>query len=234
MTELLHMHDCYLREFDARIETMGQNFAVLDQTTFYPLGGGQPSDQGMVNGVRVIEVRKEAGEVRHFLEKTDGFHEGAHVHGVIDWDRRYAFMRMHTAQHVLSAIVLDMAGASTAGNQIGANQSRMDFCPLKMEDGFIENVSKAFNHFVDRKIPVKIYFSTREEVMNTIDEKRRTLFARLPEAVKDIRIVEVVGVDKVPCGGTHVKNTGEIGHIRITKTEGKGLDTVRMYFELEN
>jgi misacylated tRNA(Ala) deacylase len=233
-TELLFMKDCYLREFEASVlqrgEKEGKHFVVLDRTAFYPLGGGQNSDTGSLNGVRVTNVLKDSGVVKHFLEKPI---EAAHVKGAIDWEPRFTFMRMHTAQHVLSAIVLDEWGASTAGNQIELGYSRIDFCPITPPTEFIDVVTTRFNAIVDRALPVKIYFTTRDDVLKSIDERRRHLFARLPETVKDIRIVEVEGVDKVPCGGTHVANTKEIGHIKITKLENKGKDTWRVRFELE-
>jgi len=233
-TELLFMKDCYIKEFDAKVlqrgEDSGRAFVVLDRTAFYPLGGGQPSDKGTLNGVPVVVVQKDAGVVKHFLERPL---ESERVKGEIDWDARHTYMRMHTAQHVLSALVLDLWGSSTAGNQIELDYSRIDFHPLTPPTDFIEIITKKFDDVIDRALPVKIYFTTRDDVMKTIDERRRHLFARLPEAVKDIRIVEVEGVDKVPCGGTHVSNTQEIGHIRITRLENKGKETHRVRFELE-
>jgi misacylated tRNA(Ala) deacylase len=233
-TEMLYMRDCYLKEFEAKViqrgDDGGRHFVVLDKTAFYPLGGGQPSDKGTLNGVPVIIVQKDAGVVKHFTEKPL---EAAHVKGAIDWTHRYAYMRMHTAQHLLSAIVLDMWGASTAGNQIELDYSRIDFNPLTPPTDFIDVLTTRFNHFVDKALPVKIYFTNREDVLKTVDERRRRLFARLPETVKEIRIVEIEGADKVPCGGTHVANTQEIGHIKITKLDNKGKDTVRVRFELE-
>ncbi len=233
-TELLFMKDCYLKAFEAKIlqsgEQNGRHFVVLDRTAFYPLGGGQNSDTGTLNGVRVTSVLKEAGVVKHFIEKPI---ETAHVKGEIDWNNRHTYMRMHTAQHILSAIVLDKWGASTAGNQIELGYSRIDFNPITPPTDFIDVVTWKFNEVVDKALPVKIYFTNREDVINSVDERRRRLFARLPEAVREIRIIEIEGIDKVPCGGTHVANTKEIGHIRITKMENKGKDTWRVRFELE-
>jgi misacylated tRNA(Ala) deacylase len=233
-TEMLFMHNCYIKEFEAKVlqhgEQDGRHFVVLDKTAFYPLGGGQPSDKGTLNGVPVIIVQKDAGVVKHFTEKPI---ETAHVKGEIDWTHRYAYMRMHTAQHMLSAIVLDIWGASTAGNQIELDYSRIDFNPITPPTDFIDVVTMKFNQLVNEALPIKIYFTGREEVINSVDERRRRLFARLPESVKEIRIIEIEGVDKVPCGGTHVANTQEIGHIKITKLDNKGKDTVRVRFELE-
>lgn len=233
-TEMLHMHDCYIREFEAQVVQRGEDekgyFVVLDKTAFYPLGGGQPSDKGTLNGVPVVTVQKDAGTVKHFTDKPL---EASHVEGTIDWTRRYVCMRMHTAQHLLSAIVLDLWGSSTAGNQIELGYSRIDFNPLLPPPDFIGIVTKRFNDAVDGSLPVSIYFTSRDEVINSVDERRRRLFARLPENVNEVRIIEIRGIDKVPCGGTHVANTKEIGHIKITKLDNKGKDTIRVRFELE-
>ncbi len=230
-TKLLHMTNCYLKEFNAKVIDRGDNYVVLDQTAFYPLGGGQPSDQGTLNGVKVIEVRKDNGMIKHFMEKPI---EGDDVHGILDWERRYAFMRMHSSQHLLSGIVIEISGAETAGNQIGKDHSRIDFRPFKPTEEDIKVIEKKFNEWVDKEAEVRIYFSTREKVMEDVDEKRRVLFSRLPEFIKDIRVVEIWGIDKVPCGGAHVANTKELGHIKITGVENKGLETTRIVFKLEN
>jgi len=233
-TEMLFMKDCYLKEFDAvvlqRGNDSGKDYVVLNKTAFYPEGGGQPSDTGTLNGIRILSVRKDSGVVKHFTERPV---EGTKAKGMIDWEKRYAFMRMHTAQHILSAIVLDLWGSSTAGNQIEIDYSRIDFEPLKPTKDFIEIVTRKFNDIIDDQVPVKIYFTTRDAVLSTIDERRRRLFSRLPEYIRDIRIVETEGVDKVPCGGTHISNTREIGYINITKLDNKGKDTVRVKFGLE-
>lgn len=233
MTELLFMKDCYIKEFEAKVLKRRENYVVLDRTAFYPLGGGQPGDKGKLSdslgSSNVINVVKDQGEVRHFLDKMI---DGENIHGVLDWSRRYAHMRMHSAQHLLSAIILDKYGAETAGNQIEANSSRIDFNPLNPNEEMLDYLTKRFNDLVDKKIPINIHFTTRDVVLKTLDERRIRLFSRVPESVKTIRVVEIEGVDKVPCAGTHVKNTGEIGHIKITKTENKGKDTVRIRFEL--
>jgi misacylated tRNA(Ala) deacylase len=229
-TEMLFMKDCYVKEFDAKIVERGDNWVALDRTAFYPLGGGQPADHGTIDGTKVTNVMKDQGKVKHFVERLP---EKDEVHAVLDWNRRHAHMRMHTAQHLLSAIILDRYGAETAGNQIEANASRIDFCPLSIDDAGLAEVVAKFNEFVDQAIPVHIKEMSRQEMMASVDERRRKLFARVPESVKTVRVIEVLAVDKCPCAGTHVANTKEIGHIKITKTENKGKDTIRVRFELE-
>jgi misacylated tRNA(Ala) deacylase len=229
-TELLFMKDCYIKEFDAKIIDRGPNYVVLDRTAFYPLGGGQPADHGFIDGIRVTNVVKESGQIKHFLERIP---EKDEIHAVIDWERRYAHMRMHTAQHLLSAIILDKYGAETAGNQIDTSASRIDFHPLKIDELGLAEITKKFNEIVDKGVPVYIKEMNREDMMASVDERRRKLFSRVPESVKVVRVIEIYGIDKCPCAGTHVANTKEIGHIKITKVENKGKDTIRIRFELE-
>lgn len=228
-TKLLYLDDCYKKEFLAKVKEKGEGFVVLDQTAFYPVGGGQPADMGFINGVKVTNVRKDNDRVIHFVLGDVNKDE---VRCEIDWPARYKHMRMHTAQHVLSAIVLDRFGSVTCGNQIGEDASRIDFYPFKASTEILQNIKKEFDLVIDRKLRVKKYFSTRKEVLKEVDEKRRNLFSRVPESVNEIRVVEIEGFDKCPCGGTHVDNTQEIGYINITKTENKGKDTTRVYFEL--
>jgi len=228
MTELLFMKNCYLKEFDANVTKQGDGYVVLDKTAFYPEGGGQPSDVGWLNDTKVKGVKKVEGEVRHYVAAPL---TGA-VHGKLDWADRYPYMRFHTAQHLLSAIVLDKYGAETCGNQIKREGARIDFTLDRIDDEMKAHVVKRFNELVDHRVPVKIYFTTRDEMMKSVDERRRKLFARVPETVTEVRIVEIEGVDKCPCAGTHVANTTEIGHITIANTENKGAGKTRVSFTL--
>lgn len=229
MTEMLYMKDCYLKEFDAKVVGSGDGYVVLDKTAFYPEGGGQPTDTGTLNSIRVKEVRKKDGEVRHYV---DGQLDG-NVHGVLDWDRRYTHMRMHTAQHLLSAIALDKWGCETVGNQIHADHSRMDFALDNIDEEMKQYLTTEFDKFVDEKRDVKIYITGRDEVIASVDPRRRKLFERVPSFVKEVRVIDIEGIDKCPCAGTHVGNTGEIGHITITEVQNKGKGKTRLVFELK-
>lgn len=235
-TEMLFMKDCCLKEASARVLESGEKFVLLDKTVFYPEGGGQPSDSGQItwkgNASRVVKVEKDSGEIRHFLEGALP-EKGEAVEIKLDWEKRYKYMRMHSAQHLLSAIVLDLYGASTAGNQIEEKFSRIDFQPIKFSKEMLEEVKKRFNEAVEQGLPVKLGFSSREKVLEEVDDKRRRLFSRVPESVKEVRVVEIQGMDKCPCAGTHIANTSEIGRINITRIENKGKETERIYFELE-
>ncbi|MEK6974417.1 MAG: alanyl-tRNA editing protein [Nanoarchaeota archaeon] len=229
MTELLYLKDCYLKEFDAIIIHNNNDYVILDKTAFYPNGGGQPSDKGTINGMQVLDVKKSDEGIMHLVKEPI---QEKKVHGIIDWSYRYKIMRMHTAQHVLSAIVLDAYDAETVGNQINKNISRIDFFPFKPSQEDISFMEKEFNKAADNKLIVKKYFTARENVISSISEKRRNLFHRLPESINDIRVVEIENFDKCPCGGTHVDNLHEIGHIKILKMENKGQSKTRVSFEL--
>ena len=232
MTILLYQQDSYLKETEATITDSEENFIILNQTIFYPTSGGQLSDKGTVNDIEVLEVKKELGKIKHFL-KENHFKKGDKVNLKIDWELRYKYMRMHSAQHLISAIILDKYGAETCGNQISDETSRLDFTPFKPTEQQLKDITLEFNRLVDKKIPITVYTTSRDEVLATVNPARRKLFSRLPESIKEIRVIEIQDTDKCPCGGTHVRNTEEIGHINIIKTQNKGKDVTRLIFELE-
>jgi misacylated tRNA(Ala) deacylase len=236
MTQALYLNDSYLKEANAKVVEVEGKRLELNETIFYPEGGGQETDTGWIefNGkrVEVKRVKKEGNKIWHYIEGEVPA-VGEEVKMVLNWKRRYNHMRMHSAQHILSAIVLDLFNASTVGNQIHEKQSRMDFHPIKFNEEMLAKVKERFDEVVEEKRPVKIYYTSREKVMQTVDEKRRKLFERLPSFITEIRIVEIEGVDVCPCAGTHVKNTSEIGKIKIVKKDNKGKERERLVFELE-
>jgi len=235
VTEYLYMSDVeanYIREFDALVRGSGEGFVVLDRTAFYPLGGGQPCDQGWLEWsggkVNVREVRKKGGQ--HMVSSP--IPVGEAVHGVIDWTRRYGHMRMHTAQHVVSGIVAHLYGARTVGNQIHAERSRIDFAPASFGDEDLRRIEDAANDAFGSAVPVKIYEIDREELAGLPNLDRANLDL-IPEFIKRLRVVEVEGLDVCPCAGTHVRDLGEVGQMRITSRKSKGRDTVRIDYVLE-
>lgn len=236
-TELVYLQDCYAKEIEAKVVESNpeEKWVELDKTIFYYESGGQPSDKGKItwNGktYEVKEVKKRDGKILHFLE-GEVPEKKTEVKLILNWDLRFKFMRMHSAQHLLSALILDKHGASTVGNQIGEKQSRMDFHPIRFDEKMLKEFEKEFNEIVDKELPITISFKDRKTVLEEVDEKRRVLFSRLPEAIQEIRVIEIEGIDKCPCGGTHVKNTKEIGKIKITKRENKGKERDRITFEL--
>lgn len=236
-TEMLYMRNIesnYIREFDARVLEKGPGWAVLDRTAFYPLGGGQPSDTGALvfpgGQVRIREVQKK-GAVRHLFD--DEMPPAVEtVRGEIDWAPRHAHMRMHTAQHILSGIVFDNFSARTVGNQIHADHSRIDFAPVEFTDQSVAEVEKTVNGILAQNIPVTIDEEDRSEIEKRVCTERANLDL-LPKSVRRLRIVKIGDIDECPCAGTHVRNTSEIGLMKIIKRENKGKDRERIAYILE-
>ena len=238
MTDLLYYPENeYQKEFDAEVQKVKEidGYVTLDRTLFYKKGGGQPSDKGKIsweNGETSVEkVKKEDGEVRHFIE-GDFPETGEEIHGTIDWDRRYKHMRMHTAQHIISWIVLNMYDAPTAGNQIHEDYSRIDFKPVSFNERDLEKIEKGVNSLIEKELEVEKEERPRELVEQQIQEGRTNLDI-IPDNIDPLRVVIIGGEDICPCGGTHVDNLEEIGRIKITNRKSKGADAERLEFELE-
>lgn len=233
MTDLLYLDDCYMREFEAKVLMARGERGVLDRTCFYPEGGGQPADEGVLlfedATIRVWSVKKIDGAVWHFLRGM--ISEGANVTGKLDWDRRYAHMRYHTAQHMLSAVFLDEFNAKTLTDQLHADRARMDFEIEEISPNMAERITGVFNDWVRRNVDIRIYLLPRERAMRELDPSRVRLNL-LPKGVKELRIVEIEGLDKCACAGTHVKKTSEVGTFRITKIRSKGKRRKRVEFVL--
>ncbi len=234
MSKLLYMEDCYLKEFDAIVKEVDGNKVVLDQTAFYPESGGQPSDKGEIykdgSVYRVVRVYKDKGKVVHELDKP-GLNIGDKVRAKIDWERRYLFMRYHTACHVLSTVIHNVTGAEITGNQIGEERTRIDFSLKEFDREKIQDYVKAANRLIDDARPVRIKMLPREEAFKIPSLVK--LRKMLPESIKLVRVVEIEGFDQQACAGTHVANTKEIGHIRVVEMKNKGKDNRRVYFVLE-
>lgn len=230
MTRPIYWEDMYAHEFDATIVSVVGNRVVLDQTAFYPRGGGLVSDIGKLNSVNVLETVKEGGEVFHVVEDPSGFRAGDSVHGAIDWDRRYRVMKMHTTAHILCAIVNRETGALITGNQISPLESRIDFNLDQFDRSKLSDYVAAANAVVNRGIDVKTYFMKREEALATPGLVK--LANALPPSVAELRIVQIGDVDTQADGGVHVANTREIGEIVIDRAENKGKSNRRVYFSL--
>jgi len=237
MTKILYMDSIennYLKEFNAKVTKNKKNYIRLDKTIFYPTGGGQPSDIGIIKWDDkesiVTEVIKKGDDIKHIIkgEKPD---IGTDIFGKIDWERRYSHMKMHTAQHILSGIVFDKYNAKTVGNQIHADYSRVDFYPTNFEDEDLEFIKNKFNEIIKQKLDVKIYEEDKESLEKRVDTQRAHLDL-LPKFIKKLRIVEIEGFDICPCAGTHVKNIAEIPKISKIKKEAKGKDKTRIIYSL--
>ena len=235
MTEQMHMksHEgTYLREFQAKVEATFPGIVELDRTAFYPLGGGQPSDKGELKwndgSVEVNDVRKK-NRIRHMLE-GELPEVGESVEGTIDWTRRYAHMKMHTAQHVVSAVVDNLHGARTVGNQIGNNKSRIDFDPLHLNDSEISELEAEISNEMKKDHQITITEAEREDLEE--NPLVRVNMNLLPPSVKTLRVITIGNLDICPCAGTHVKSTKEIGEVRFKNRENKGKGKQRLAYEL--
>lgn len=234
MSELLYMDDSYLKEFDARVVEVSGDKVLLNRTAFYPIGGGLPSDTGVLRRgeeeFRVNEVKKEGDKVWHRVPNHDLSPEDA-VRGIIDWDRRYRVMRMHTALHALIAVMNRKFGVLVTGNQVAPDRSRVDVNLERPDRELVQRAIEETNEELAKGLPVKIYYMPREEAMNIPGIVK--LAEALPPSVERLRIVEIEGLDIQADGGPHVSNTKEVGRIAFLKIENKGRDNRRIHFTLE-
>ena len=235
MENAIYMTDSYLKEFQANVQSVKDDkFIVLDKTAFYPQGGGQPHDTGVMlcNGedYPVVYAGKFSGQISHEVGKP-GLKAGDEVNCKIDWDRRYKLMRMHTAAHIIDAVLFNEANALCTGNQLGLDKSRIDFSLDVLDRDKIQLYIDRANEWVKKAIDVKIYFLPREEALKIPGVVK---FASvMPPEVKELRIVEIPGIDLQADGGTQVKNTFEIGQISLVSVENKGKNNRRMYYMLD-
>lgn len=234
MTELLYLDDSYLKEFSANIVSIGGNKIELDKTAFYPRGGGQLSDTGRIiaNGreYAVKNVEKNSGKVLHELDSAEGLQADMQINGAIDWERRYGMMRMHSAAHVLAAVIYREIGSLITGNQLGFEESRMDYNVKDFDRNLLQGFEEKANGIVESALPIAVSYIAREEAMKIPEIFRlRDLF---PKVISDFRVISIGTFDRQADGGTHVRNTQEIGKIKITRLENKGAENRRIYFEL--
>jgi misacylated tRNA(Ala) deacylase len=235
MTHALYLDSTSDRRFEAEITRVADDRVVLDRTLFYPTGGGQPADTG------ILSANGETWDVTDVTKKDTIYHtvsgeppaEGTTVTGELDWDRRHAHMRYHTAQHLLSAILLDDYDAQTTGNQLYDDRARIDCGYDRFTDDDFEDIEARMNDLIDDAIPVEWYTMDRETAEAELDPER-TRIHLLPDSITEIRIVEIEDVDRTACAGTHVASTGEIGRFSITGRETKGSDEERLKFVLDD
>lgn len=233
-TELLFLRDADLRELDATVEDVdveGRRVA-LDRTVFYPTGGGQPHDTGSLAGSPVVDVRKEGDLVWHTLAGDAPLPAvGDLVHGELDWERRYALMRTHSALHVLCGVIWKEWRVPVTGGNMEPLAARMDFEFDPLPPGFGPRVEELVNSELAGDRPIEVEFLPRDTAV--MDEDLiRTKVNLIPESVAEIRVVDIVGLDRQADGGTHVRSTGEVGRIRVLKTESKGKGNKRLRIEV--
>jgi misacylated tRNA(Ala) deacylase len=238
MTQLLYQTDSYLQAFEARVTALDtENRGVaLDRTAFYPGGGGQPADYGTltIEGAAhpLGRIKKIGEDVFHYL--ADGAPlpgAGQMVHGQIDWERRRQLMRTHTALHILCGVVFRDYGALVTGGDMDPLKGRMDFEFETMHKDLVQAIEAAVNQEVANGRQVRVAILPREEAFQ-IPDLIRTKINLLPEGIREVRIVEIVGLDLQADGGTHVANTADVGRVRVVDYKSKGKINKRIYLEI--
>jgi misacylated tRNA(Ala) deacylase len=234
--EPLYLRDCYLKSWKTRVKSAKGKFVILEDTGFYPNSGGQPWDTGTMKRAsdgrtfRVVYAGKFSGEISHEVDQ-EGLKEGDGVECEIDWPRRYLFMRYHTASHVLSGLIYRETGAMITGNQIGEEKTRVDFSLEDFDRELFRGFEEKANMIVSEAHPVRFVFISREEALRDPDLVR--LARGMPPEIREFRVVDIEGFDRQFCAGTHIRNTSEIGTLRIVGMDNKGKSNRRVYFSLE-
>jgi misacylated tRNA(Ala) deacylase len=226
-TKMLYQTDSYLKRFEARVVAASGNALALDQSAFFPGGGGQMADRGelVIDGRRLslTGLRKEGEIIWHEVAPENGPLPavGQAIIGELDWPFRYRMMRTHTALHTLTAVIFRNYGAQVTGGQMYPDRARMDFAMETFSQELVRDIEADINTTLAADHPVKVYFLPRERAF-AIPDLIRTKINLLPPEIQTIRIIEIVGVDLQADGGTHVARTGEVGAIRVLKTDNKG------------
>lgn len=244
-TDLLYLRDAYQDEFDAVVTAVRPAdgaadppvpaAVTLDRTALYATGGGQPHDTGVLSweggSAAVTSVRKADGEVWHELDGPPP-EVGTLVHGTVDWERRHQLMRTHTALHVMGGVIWNEWRVPATGGNMDPLSARMDFEFGPLPEGFAARLEEAVNAELAADRPIEVAFVPRSALET--DDIIRTKVSLVPDGVDEIRVVDIVGLDKQADGGTHVRSTAEVGRVRILKTESKGKGNKRVRLAIED
>ena len=238
MTNPLYHLDSYQKSFSGRVTAHdGQNHGlILDQTVFFPGGGGQPADSGSLTvaeaEIRLKGVKRISGQIVHLLPKETALPKiYTELIGQLDWERRYQLMRTHTAMHILCGTIFRDYGASVTGGNMEPLKGRMDFEFASLQKEFVQTIEDAVNLEIENALPVSWRTIPREEAFQ-IPDLIRTKINLLPPDIDQVRIVEIQGLDLQADGGTHVKNTSEVGRVKIADYKSKGRENKRIYLEV--
>lgn len=234
LVQALYLDDSYLKKFSTKVkEVKDGKFVVLEETAFYPQSGGQPYDTGTIRHgddvFNVVFVGKFSGFISHEIDK-EGLEVGDEVECEINWDRRYQLMKSHTAAHLLSYVFHKFAGAKITGNQLDLEKCRIDFSLEDFDKEKIQDYVLKANEIAAQNVSVDVSYMSRDEAIK--DSSLFKLAKALPETLKELRIVSIGEFDKQADGGTHVKNTSELGEIQLLEMKNKGASNRRVYFKV--
>lgn len=234
--EEIPAHDAYVAEAEGSVLESSEGGLLLDRTVFYARGGGQPGDIGVIKWdggeVEVVDTVRKGGKPLHIVVEGSVLPEpGTPVIGQIDWDRRYRTMKTHTALHALSGVVFRDFGAKVTGGNMEPGAARMDFELDGISVEFGQDVERRLNEELVKGYPTEVVFMAREEALKDPD-LIRTKVNLIPDWVEEIRVIDIVGLDRQADGGTHVASTLEVGPVKVVKTESKGKANKRMRIEL--
>jgi len=218
MAQLLFREDPYLKACDATVLAVHGDGIELDRTVFYPLGGGQAGDTGKLGAWRVIDTRKGAvsDSVLHVLEPGHAVSPGTKLEIQIDWERRHRLMRLHTALHLLGAVVK----APVTGGRIAEDKAHLDF-DIEMEKLVKDEIEARLNELTKAAHPTTSFWITDAQ-LDARPELVKTMSVAPPRGEGRVRLLEIPGVDLQACGGTHVKNTAEIGRLAVARIRSEG------------
>jgi misacylated tRNA(Ala) deacylase len=230
--EELASKDAYLASAEGKVLEVENEGVYLDRTVFYARGGGQPGDIGAIRwdggSVEVVDTFRKEGKPYHQVAAGAALPDpGTAVEGLIDWERRYLTMRTHTALHALSGVIFRDFGAKVTGGNMTPGEARMDFELDGISVEFGKLVEDRLNRELVKGYPTEIIEMAREEALKDPD-LIRTKVNLIPEFVTEIRVVDIVGLDRQADGGTHVASTLEVGRVEVVKTESKGRENKRM------
>jgi misacylated tRNA(Ala) deacylase len=234
--EEIPAHDAYVAEAEGSVLEIVEGGVVLDRTVFYARGGGQPGDIGTIKWdggeIEIVDTVRKQGKPLHIVAEGAVLPEpGTPVLGQIDWKRRYRTMKTHTALHALSGVVYRDFGAKVTGGNMEPGAARMDFELDGISVEFGQEVERRLNEELVKGYPTEVVFMARQEAMKDPD-LIRTKVNLIPEWVEEIRVIDIVGLDRQADGGTHVATTLEVGEVKVIKTESKGKANKRMRIEL--
>ncbi len=233
MQELIYQLDSYIREFNANVVKVLNNGVILDRTAFHPRSGGVANDLGVLVKdeavYEVVDVVFSDYGVLHIIKGgASSLREGEVIRGIIDWDRRYRLMRLHTAAHILSAIFYRDYNALITGGNILPEHAYDDYSLESFDRAIFEDVVRKANEVIRLGIEVRVYWLDREEALKIPGVVK--LASKMPPDVSKLRIVEIVGIDIQADGGPHVRNVSEVGEVVLVSVENKGRKRKRLYY----